>query len=158
MYISKNFVEQYLILSCLNTPSFYCVLQTDLELETASSKQGWLRFSLCFSLVSCVGDSSAFFWLLFLSNVFVGCFLKCPWSRYGKASHFAYDWHSELVTSVMKSTVRGDVNLRERTYLFIFSVFNWESITDLCQNETESLLVWDWNCWWKYSGLEIYAI
>lgn len=158
MYILKNFVEQYLILSCLNTPSFYCVLQTDLELETASSKQGWLRFSLCFSLVSCVGDSSAFFWLLFLSNVFVGCFLKCPWSHYGKASHFAYDWHSELITSVMKSTVCGDVNLRERTYLFIFNVFNWESITDLCQNETESLLVWDWNCWWKYSGLEIYAI
>lgn len=67
MYILKSFVEQYLILSCLNTPNFYCVLRTDLELETASSKQGWLRFSLCFSLMSCVGDSSAFIWFLFSS-------------------------------------------------------------------------------------------
>lgn len=93
--------------------------------------------------MSCVGELFCFFLVVvfFLSNGFVGCFLKCPGKCYGKASHFAYDLHSELITSVMKSTVCGDVNLRERTYLFIFNVFNWESITDLCQSETESLLV-----------------
>lgn len=157
MYILKNFVEQYLILSCLNTPSFSCVLLTWSWRLRALGRDG-LGFR-CASVSWAVwGTLLLFFWFLFLSNVFVGCFLKCPWSRYGKASHFAYDWHPELIRSVMKSTVCGDVNLRERTYLFIFNVFNWESIMDLCQNETESLLVWDWNCWWKYSGLEMYAI
>lgn len=93
-YILKNLVEQNFVLSCLNTPSFHCVLHTDVNLETARSKQGLRlrRVPLHFSLMSC-WDTLLF--LFFPSGLVVlwGCFLKCPFGHViEKASHFAYDW------------------------------------------------------------------
>lgn len=95
--------------------------------------------------MNCVGDSSAFFlvvvfFLMAMWDVFCNVLLDHIMGRH----HTLHMTGTQLI-SVMESTVCGDVNLRqrerERERIFIFNVLNWESVTDLRQNETESLLV-----------------